>query len=172
MLIPRKELDEEGNDVDPREELAQKLLEYKKYKSILAEMSDLEENRHFKHERGNVGSELKLIADYALVDIELESLTLYKLLQSFQNVMQRFKDDQNKPSHHILKFNYTIEDQQTYLIGALSKGKKVKFESIFLSLDNRIHAIVTFIALLEMLNMQTVELIPGTGLNNFWLTAL
>ena len=35
MLIPRKEIDEEGNEIDPREELAQKLIEYRKYKSII-----------------------------------------------------------------------------------------------------------------------------------------
>ncbi len=41
MLIPRKEIDEEGNEIDPRAELTQKLLEYKKYKSILDEMGAL-----------------------------------------------------------------------------------------------------------------------------------
>ena len=56
MLIPRKEIDEEGNEIDPREELAQKLIEYRKYKSIIDEMSALEENRHFRHSRGNVSA--------------------------------------------------------------------------------------------------------------------
>ena len=42
-------------------------------------------------------------------------------------------------------------------------------KDVFLALENRIHAIVTFIALLELLNLQTVELIQGDGVNNFWL---
>mgnify|MGYP000997207330 FL=1 len=172
MLIPRKEIDEEGNEIDPREELAQKLIEYRKYKSIIDEMSALEENRHFRHSRGNVSAELKEIAEKALVDIELESLNLYKLLQTFQQLMKRYEDDLNKPKHQIVKFEYTIEDQQNYILHQLKREKKVKFQDVFLKLDNRIQAIVTFIALLELLNLQTVNLVQGEGVNNFWLAAV
>jgi len=169
MLIPRKELDEEGNEIDPREELAQKLIEYRKYKSIIDEMSTLEDNRHLRYIRGNVSGELRQIAEKALVDVELESLNLFKLLQTFQQLMRRYEEDMNKPKHQIVKFDYTLENQQRYILGKLPKGKKVNFEHIFLALENRIHAIVTFIALLEMLNLQIVELIQGEGVNNFWL---
>ena len=172
MLIPRKEIDDEGNAIDPREELAQKLIEYKKYKSIIDEMSALEDNRHFRHTRGNVSAELKEIAERALVDIELESLSLFKILQTFQQLLRNFEYEQNKPTHHIVKFEFTIEEQQTYILGKLPKGKKIKFEQVFLPLENRIHAIVTFIALLELLNLQTVSLIQGEGVNNFWLSAV
>ncbi len=172
MLIPRKEIDEEGNEIDPREELAQKLIEYRKYKSIIDEMSALEENRHFRHTRGNVSAELKEIAEKALVDIELESLNLYKLLQTFQQLMKRYEDDLNKPKHQIVKFEYTIEDQQNYILHQLKREKKVKFQDVFLKLENRIQAIVTFIALLELLNLQSVNLVQGEGVNNFWLAAV
>jgi segregation and condensation protein A len=172
MLIPRKEIDEEGNEIDPRAELAQKLIEYRKYKSILDDMSALEDNRLFRHTRGNVTTELRQIAEKALVDVELESLSLFKLLQTFQLLMSRYEAEKNKPKHQIVKFEYSIEDQQSYIYAKLPKGKKVKFEDVFLALENRIHAIVTFIALLELLNLQTVELIQGDGVNNFWLMAL
>jgi segregation and condensation protein A len=172
MLIPRKELDDEGNEIDPRAELAQKLIEYKKYKSILEEMSTLEENRHFRHIRGNATAELRHIAEKALVDIELESLNLYKLLQTFQQLMKKYADEQNKPKHQIVKFSYSIEDQQQYILNKIPKGKKIAFEKIFLTLENRTHAIVTFIALLELLNLQAIELIQGDGINNFWLSTL
>jgi segregation and condensation protein A len=172
MLIPRKEIDEEGNEIDPRAELAQKLIEYRKYKSILDDMSALEDNRLFRHTRGNVTTELRQIAEKALVDVELESLSLFKLLQTFQQLMSRYEAEKNKPKHQIVKFEYTIEDQQSFIYSKLPKGKKVKFEDVFLALENRIHAIVTFIALLELLNLQTVELIQGEGVNNFWLKAL
>jgi segregation and condensation protein A len=171
MLIPRKELDEAGNEIDPRVELAQKLIEYKKYKSVLAEMSTLEDNRHFRHTRGNVINELRQISEKALVDVELETLSLYKLLQTFQQLMVRYELDQSRPKHQIAKFEYTIEDQQKFLLDKISKGSKVKFETLFDSFENRIHAIVTFIALLELLNLQTIELLQGEGTNNFWILA-
>lgn len=169
MLIPRKELDEEGNEIDPREELVQKLLEYKKYKSVVDELGQWEDHRHFRYERGSVQQELKSIAEKVLVDSELESLSLFKLLITFQKLIQMYEADKNKPRHQIVKFDYTIEDQQTYIFSKLSLKGKAKFEELFLKLENRIHAIVTFIALLELLNLQTVTITQGDGVNNFWV---
>lgn len=169
MLIPRKEVDEEGNEIDPRAELAQKLIEYKQYKGILDEMSALEDARFFKHDRGSTALELKGIAEKALVDVELESLTLYKLLQAYQQVMKRFEDEISRPKHQIVRFEYTIEAQQEYLFKKIKTNKKCRFEDVFLALENRIHAIVTFIALLELLNLETIAIIQGDGVNNFWI---
>ena len=170
MLIPRKEIDDQGNEIDPRAELAQKLLEYKQYKAIIDEMADLEDKRFFKHDRGNTAVELKAIAEKALVDVELESLTMFKLLQAFNQVMKRYEDDQNRPSHQIVRFEYTIEDQQSFLLSKIKSSLKTIFEDIFIKLENRIHAIVTFIAMLELLNMESIVIIQGEGINNFWLT--
>lgn len=172
MLIPRKEVDVEGNEIDPRAELAQKLMEYRKYKSIVDEMSQLEEDRHLRFIRPNVSGEIRSIAEKALLDVELESLSLYKLLQTFQQLMTRYEDDKNRPVHEIVKFNYNIEDQQVFILNKLPKGKEINFMDVFEYFENRIHAIVTFIALLELLNIQSVELIQGEGVNNFWLKAL
>jgi len=82
MLIPRKPVDEEGNEIDPREELVQRLLEYKRYKSVLEEMREMESKRSKQADRGNITKELKVIATKALVDVELESLSLFKILKT------------------------------------------------------------------------------------------
>ncbi len=169
MLIPRKEVDEEGNEIDPRVELAQKLIEYKKFKSVIDDLSALEENRHFRFTRGNVLSELRSIGDKALVDIELESLSLYKLMQTFHQLMLRYETDKNKPKHQINRFEYNIEEQQTYIFGKIPSKGKIRFDDLFLQLENRIHAIVTFIALLELLNLQQLAIMQGEGVNNFWV---
>src|SRR6202161_2784006 len=42
MLLPRKELDEQGNEIDPRQELIDKLLEYKRYKEAAATLAEME----------------------------------------------------------------------------------------------------------------------------------
>ncbi len=170
MLIPRKELDDEGNEIDPRVELTQKLLEYRKYKSVLDEMSALEDNRNFRYTRGNAIHEIKQIAEKALVDLELESLNLFKLLQTFQQLIKKYENDLNRPKPHIVQYEYSIEEQQNYILNIIPKGKKVRFERIFQSLQSRTHAIITFIAMLELLNLQSVTLIQGEGINNFWLS--
>ncbi|MEL6925565.1 MAG: segregation/condensation protein A, partial [Bacteroidota bacterium] len=87
MLIPRKEVDEQGNEIDPREELVARLLEYKRYKEILEDMRLLEQQRASQTGRGNVTSELQILAQEALADVELEKLTMFKLLKAFERVM-------------------------------------------------------------------------------------
>lgn len=169
MLLPRKAVDDEGNEIDPREELVQRLLEYKRYKSVLEEMREMEELRSKKNYRGNISKELKSIATKALVDVELESLTLFKLLRTFERVVQRFEDSHPKSVHRIVNFSYTIEDQQNYIFTQVKRGRKTNFKNIFESCKNRIHAIVTFLALLELLNLQMIKITVGQGINNFWL---
>jgi len=170
ILLPRKELDELGNEIDPREELTQRLLEYKKYKEILDEMRNMEESRSTKFQRGNVSAELRVIASKALVDVELESLTLYKLLTTFQKLMEAYEVRGSQTIHRIVKYSYTIEEQQTYILSKLKKGQKTEFKHLFKGLENRIHAIVTFLSLLELLNVQRVQVTQGEGVNNFWIS--
>jgi segregation and condensation protein A len=169
MLLPRKAVDEEGNEIDPREELVQKLLEYKRYKETLDTFRQKEEERSQMFPRGNTKEELRRIAELAMVDAELESFTLFKLLKVFESVLDRLKDD-TVVAHTIAHYEYTIQEQQSYLYARLSRGVQSSFEELFLGLESRIHAIVTFLAVLEMVSQQKLQLIQGEGANNFWLT--
>ena len=171
LLIPRKPIDEEGNEIDPREELVQRLLEYKRYKSVLDEMRQMEETRSKQEDRGNISRELKVIANKALVDVELESLSLFKILRTFEKVMERYEDEHRKKKiHTVVDYNYTIQGQQQYILSKIKKGVKTGFKGIFSECENRVHAIVTFLGLLELLNLDKLKIIQGEGINNFWLT--
>jgi len=172
MLLPRKQLDEDGNEIDPRQEIIQKLLEYKKYKSILEEMRALEETRRKIHGRGNTLRDLKEIGNKALVDVELESLTLYKLMKVFQRCMDKYENRQAQTRHTIVRFDYTVEDQRKFIINRIKGKSKFAFVDLFEGLDNRIHAIVTFLALLDLFNSQTISVLQGDGMNNFWVSDL
>jgi len=169
ILLPRKPLDDEGNEIDPREELVQRLLEYKRYKSVLEDMRQLEARRSRQHYRGNVSRELRRIADQALVDVELESLTLYRLLKAFERVMEQWEYNNPTSVHQIVQFNYTIEDQQGHILQRVRNAGRADFKVVFGACENRIHAIVTFLAMLELINMQQVAIVEGLGANNFWL---
>ena len=173
MLIPRKEVDEDGNEIDPRMELAERLLEYKRYKDILDQMKEMELHRSKKEGRGYISSELKSIATKALVDIELESINLYKLLQTFQRLLEQQEYRQKREQvHQIVKYSYTIKGQQDLIRTRIKKGVKTNFTTLFEGLENRVHAIVTFLALLEMLNLQLLAITQGDGMNNFWVESL
>jgi segregation and condensation protein A len=171
MLLPRKQLDDEGNEIDPRQELVERLMEYKRYKSVLEELRKLEEMRSFMNPRGYASVELRKLAETALADADLESVTLYKLLRAFERMIGRFEDAQkSKRVHTVYNYNYSIQEQRSYLQNALRLGEKKSFEELFLTMENRIHAIVTFLALLELLNAQEIALTQGEGINNFWLS--
>src|ERR1700754_1704352 len=60
MLLPRKELDEQGNEIDPRQELIDKVLEYKRYKEAAGRMAEMEAMRMLMVRRGNLQKELSL----------------------------------------------------------------------------------------------------------------
>lgn len=171
LLIPRKEVDDAGNEIDPRDELVQRLLEYKQYKSVLEEMRKLEEDRSNKMSRGNINSELKKIAERALVDVELERISLYSIMRAFERVMQRLEDQKNKVTHTVRRYEYTIKGQQQHIYTLVLNADKVEFDRVFGGCENRIHAIVTFLAMLELLNLQRLKIIAREGANNFWLQA-
>ncbi len=169
ILIPRKEVDEEGNEIDPREELVNRLLEYKRYKDVLNLFEEMEDERSLKVRRGNINNELKKISAKALVDVELEKLTSYNLFKAFKLVLERYKNVQDKYIHQIVQSPYTVKEQQEYINGILTDKDKIDFEEIFIDLENRMHAIVTFLALLELVNAQLVEIIEGGSINSFWI---
>ena len=174
MLIPRKPVDAEGNEIDPREELVARLLEYKRYKSVLNELRALETARGMRNYRGNVTDELAQLATRALVDVELESVTLFKLLKAYERLMKKMEERDERPViHEIAQFSHTIEDQQDRImemVQGVGFGKpRPGFADLFSVCRTRIHAIVTFLGLLELLNARTVRLILGEGVNSFWL---
>ena len=170
LLLPRKHFDEEGNEIDPRQELVDRLLEYKRYKSVLDDLRQLEDSRSFMNPRGFASAELKKLAEHAMADAEMESVTLYKLLKVFERLLAKYNDNQKvQRVHTVYNFNYTIQEQRHYIRDMLMPGEKTDFETVFGALENRIHAVVTFLALLELLNAQEVALVQGDGINNFWL---
>ena len=62
MLLPRRELDEEGNEIDPRQELVQKLVEYKRFKAVIVELREAEEKMNRVLPRGYAQKELSKLS--------------------------------------------------------------------------------------------------------------
>jgi segregation and condensation protein A len=169
LLLPRKDTDEQGNEIDPRQELVQQLLEYKRYKEVLDELRLLEEERSKMFSRGNVGAELESIAQSWTGEAELHTVTLFKLLKSFEKVMNRLEEQKNRPVHKVLQYEYSVTAQKEFLTRLVESEKDIPCARVFEACENRIHAIFTFLALLEMLQQRTVAIKVGMGVNNFWI---
>lgn len=169
LLLPRPTLDEEGNEIDPREELVKHLLEYKKYKSVVSDLSTMEEDQLPKEKRGNLIKEIKTLAESANVEAELQDLDLYKLLKVFEKVVDRYVEDQNKPSHTIIQYPYTIEEQKGYIMRSLTAKKNLSFMDIIKEYPSRMAVIYNFLAILELLQLKKASIVTGEGFNNFWI---
>jgi segregation and condensation protein A len=169
MLLPRKEIDEFGNEIDPRKELIDKILEYKRFKEAAEEMKLLEADRMLQFKRGNMLQELHDVGEAMSEGTEIQSVTLFKLFQSYEKVMKRMQDRLAKPQHVVVKYNYSLESQREFLLDWTKKEKKIAFERIFQSCENRIHAIFNFLALLELVQQKYLGILIGSGRNNFIL---
>jgi len=170
LLLPRPEFDEQGNEIDPRQDLIARLLLYKQYKEACLDMHHLEDDRATKAERGNVQKELARIAMDNAHSEELMNLTMFQLLNTFQKVLKRFDAEKNKVHHKVVQYPYTIVEQKDSIVALIKQREKVSFIDVLTGCDNKVHAIFTFLAILELLQEQIIRITLGMGFNNFWLS--
>jgi segregation and condensation protein A len=170
MLLPRPQLDEKGNEIDPREELVKHLMEYKKYKSVVEQFNKMEETELMKEKRGNLMKELRQLAESSNVEAELQDVDLFKLLTVFEKVLKRQEEDKNKPVHQVIQYPYTIEGQKEFIQNEVYSKGRVAFVELFEKAPTRIALIFNFLAILEMLAYGQLNIQVGEGFNNFWVT--
>jgi segregation and condensation protein A len=169
MLLPRPQIDEQGNEIDPREELVKHLLEYKKYKSVIDSFHKMEETELMKEKRGNLMKELKSLAETSNVEAELQDVDLFKLMTVFEKVLKRFEAEKNKPVHQVIQYPYTIEGQREFLLNEVTSKERVSFTEIVETYKTRIALIFNFLAILDLLAQGLLTIQVGEGYNNFWI---
>jgi segregation and condensation protein A len=170
MLLPRPQVDDQGNEIDPREELVKHLLEYKKYKSVVDILHKMEETELMKEKRGNLVKELRSLAESTNVEAELQDVTVFKLMTVFEKVIKRYEAERNKPVHQVIQYPYTVEGQKKYVVDQLEKKQRIAFTEVLELYPGRIGLIFNFLAILEMLALQQISIQIGEGYNNFWVT--
>jgi len=167
MLLPRKELDADGNEIDPRQELVNKILEYKRFKEASAQMAEMEALRLLMVKRGNIENELAKIGEEDSEGTEIQSITLFKLMRAFERAMQKYSDRMNKPVHTVVRYNYTMENSRDRMLTLAREEQTLSFERIFEGAENRVHAIFLFLSLLELVQQKFLKIMTGEGKNNF-----
>ena len=167
LLLPRKELDAEGNEIDPRQELIDKILEYRRFKEAAVKMAEMEAVRMLMVKRGNLQKELSQIGEESGEGTEIQAITMFKLMKAFEKVMQKVHDRNNKPVHTVVRYNYTMENSREGLYQLARHERNLSFEKIFESCENRIHAIFIFLSMLELVQLNYLSIIMGEGRNNF-----
>jgi len=170
MLLPRPELDEAGNEIDPRHDLVQKLLEYKRYKEVMATIDQFETRQLQRMQRGNLDGELSALQSQAGSEQGLLPVGVYPLFRTFARAMQRFEGRGEEVRHQIAALPYTLADKKKWLLGKLESAKKTAFLQLFEAFRDKMEAIFTFLAILELLQEQKINLYAGEGYNQFFLS--
>jgi segregation and condensation protein A len=164
LLLPR-EIDEKGEEIDPRADLVKALIEYKKYKEMAEEFSYFETNQRKINYRSN------FIADEAVAppefDTLLKNVTLFDLAKAFKRAIEGIKQE---TVHEIKKINITIDEQISYILDLLKENKSLHFLSLINEMREKIRIVITFIALLELAKAGRILIKESPDFNDFVLT--
>jgi segregation and condensation protein A len=169
MLLPRYEADAEGNEVDLREELIRKLVEYKKIKLLCDDLRPLEDERLKQERRGNVKYDLEQVERVTTPGEELSTISLYKLMLTYERLNKRWLTRTEPVVHTVVQYPYTIEKQKKAINDLLQINNRLDFKAIAGNSENKVHFVYNFLAVLEMLQQELLDIQIGLGFNNFWI---
>ena len=160
MLLP-KEVNEEGEEEDPRQELVEQLLQYKMYKYISYEPKDSAMDSDMVLYKGpTIPEEVKEYVEPVNLDKLLGDLTLQKLGAIFQDVMKR-QTDKIDPVRSkfgkIEKEEVTLTDKFTYIHSYMKDHKRFSFRQLLEKQHTKMHIVVTFLAILEMMKLGEIH---------------
>lgn len=156
MLLP-KEVNEEGEEEDPREELVQKLLEYKLYKSLSYDLKDKMDSAagHFFKEQQLPG-EVLLYREPVDPQELLAGLTLEKLNEIFKSVLRR-REDKVDPIRSrfgkIEKEEVSLSDKMLEMKAYAKKNRRFSYRSLLTKQSSKTQMVVTFLSILELMKM-------------------
>lgn len=171
MLLPAEEEDEEEGD--PRAELVERLIEYKKYRHLGEELADYEIDgiKVMVHPE-DLPAEVKAYRPPVDIDELLGDVTLAKLKSIFDDVMKRRED---KIDHERSRFGrirrqtVNIGDRIRHVRGKLAGGKKQSFRDLLGTDVTKLEVVVTFLAVLELIKTGDLRLTEDSTRDDFIL---
>ena len=175
MLLP-VEVNEEGEEEDPRQELVEQLLQYKMYKYMSYELRDRQldgERLLFKDE--TLPDEVKEYQEPVNLDALLDGLTLARLNEVFQEIMRRqnYKIDQVRSKFgKIEKEEITVEEKMEYLDTYITTHRKFSFSELLKNQRSKIQTVVTFLAILEMMKMGKISVVQENTFDDIMITSM
>lgn len=160
MLLP-KEINEEGEEEDPRKELVEQLLQYKLYKYMAYELKDRQTDaEQILYKSPTIPEVVKEYVEPVDLDLLLDGLTLSRLNQIFKDVMRR-QDDKIDPVRSkfgkIEKEEVPLPVKLTYVEDYARNHKRFSFRQLLEEQKSKMHVVVTFLAVLELMKIGTIR---------------
>lgn len=153
MLLPHHP-DNEENEEDPRQQLVERLMEYKKYKNASRFLEDREQkyNKVFYKNPDDI--------EISEQDLFLSDLSVDDLVKAFCNIITRKKKDSPVEELSFKRFvnreKVSVEDKKREILQILSSKKEVRFIDIFKEMNSRAEIIASFLAVLELINLNKI----------------
>jgi segregation and condensation protein A len=161
MLLPR-EINEEGEEEDPRAELVARLLEYKYYKYMSLELKDREVGAdRLLYKSPSIPSEVAKYEPPVDLDKLLDGLTLAKLQEIFRAVTKRVSDRVDPIRSrfgNIRRESISLEDKIKSVMDYAREHRKFSFRGLLERQQDRTLVVVTFLALLELMKIGKITL--------------
>ena len=165
MMLPREDTDdEELDESDPRYELVQRLLEYKRYKEMSEKMADMDEEVRKQYMRGYPEAD---DVEQQATGEALQDVTMFDLIAAFKKVLQDI--ERKNIVHHVEKVSTTVEEQAEFVLNRLQEHGRQTFMEVCSTLKNKIYVVVTFLAVLEMIKEQQINLFLEEDPTNFYI---
>ena len=150
MLLPPEPGEEE--EFDPRANLVQRLVEYKRFKEMSVRMKEFEEEQMKVHYRGYHAADEHVVEEETGEDM-IRDVTFFDLIASFKFAMDRMP---KRFFHEIEKINVTVEEQIAYIENYFSRRSEATFYDLVKDFTERIRIVVTFLALLEVIRSKKI----------------
>ena len=174
MLLP-KEVNEDGEETDPRAELVEQLLQYKMYKYMSYELKDRQlEGERLMFKEPTIPEEVKAYQEPVDLDALLDGITMSKLSAIFKDVMKK-QHDKIDPVRStfgkIEKEEVTVDDKLEYLKEYIVSHKKFSFRDILKNQKSKLQIVVTFLAILEMMKIGTITVEQENTFDDILITS-
>lgn len=175
MLLP-KEVNEEGEEEDPRQELVEQLLEYKMYKYMSYELKD----RQIDGERSLFRAPAipDVVQNYVPpVDLDelLGDLTLAGLNRIFQDVMRRQADKVDPVRSKFGKLEkeeVTLPEKLIYVTEYAREHKSFLFRELLMKQSSKVQIVVTFLAVLQLMKEGVIRIFQENTFDDILITSL
>ncbi len=174
MLLP-KETNEEGEEVDPRDELVARLLEYKMYKYMALELREKQQDAiKSLFKKPTVPEEVLQYEAPVDLDKLLKDVTLNKLNDIFNMVMKK-QEDKVDPVRSkfgkIEKEEVSLPDKIEFIKDYAITNKRFSFKKLLESQHTKMHIIVSFLAILELMKMGIINIAQEDTFEDIIITA-
>ncbi|HIT89949.1 MAG TPA: segregation/condensation protein A [Candidatus Merdenecus merdavium] len=174
MLLP-KEVDEEGEEIDPRAELVEKLLQYKLFKYMSYELKDKQvDAAKAMFKPPTVPKEVLSYEEPVHLEDLLGDLTLAKLHTIFKSVIKK-QGDKIDPIRskfgEIEKEEVSLSDKMTYIQSYALEHKVFSFRNLLEEENSKMQIIVTFLAILELMKMGIIEILQEEIFDDIYISA-